>query len=266
MAYNYHYKPKRHIKKEIRDKLIILSYVLVFVLGFLVSYTVYYDQVEPEPVKIIVTPEILSASSNVVAVSQDQQIGLLGDVEAVITDGTGKVLISTNPFIEPDTQYSATIAVEVAKNYTKTDLSNKNVIFSFNVSGNVMVVGGPSAGASMVSATIAAIEDKEINESIVVTGTITPDGKIGQVGSIFEKAYVSAYNNKTMFLVPKGQSQLVYYEKQVKEEEPVRGFKIYRTKYVPKTLDLVEYAEENWNLSVREVDNISDIVKYMIVD
>lgn len=259
MAYRYQYKQRRKPKRLI----LAITYILIFSLGFLFSYYIYLDQ-EPEVIiREIPASEVMVASSNIVAVSQAQNLGLVGQVEVTISDGNGLVLINTNPFLEPDTQYSATIAVEIAKNYTNIDLSNKNVIFDFNIGEDVLVVGGPSAGASMTIAAIAAMEDKETDNNIVITGTINADGTIGQVGGIIEKAQASAGYNKTLFLVPKGQSIATYYEKEIKQEK-IGSFIISRVNYVPRKLDLNEYAKENWNLEIKEVENISEVVQYMI--
>jgi uncharacterized protein len=169
--------------------------------------------------------------------------------------------MNTNPFLEPDTQFSAETAVSVAQNYTKKDLSDKDVIISFDVSGQLL--GGPSAGAAMTVATIAAIEEKQVKKDVAVTGTIEPTGKIGDIGGVIEKAQAAANNKVKLFLVPEDELYLTYYERQIKNER-IGNFIIQRVNYVPKTLDLNNYTMSELKMETKGVFSISDVVKYML--
>ena len=51
----------------------------------------------------------------------------------------------------------------------------------------VLLIGGPSAGAAIAVATVAAIEGKNVSKDAVITGTIEEGGYIGEVGAVFEK-------------------------------------------------------------------------------
>ncbi len=44
-----------------------------------------------------------SSSAHIVAVRSDTSEGVIGTVHVTINDGTGNVLVNTNPFVEPDT-------------------------------------------------------------------------------------------------------------------------------------------------------------------
>lgn len=242
----------------------VLMYFLFFVFGLVVSSMFYSDYLEleaneEEKVDIIEKPrEVLEGSAKIVAVSQDNQ-GLLGGVNVSIYDGNGKVLVNTNPFLEPDTQYSANIAVDLAENITQISLDDKNIVFDFDINGTVL--GGPSAGAAMTIATIAAIENLEPNK-IVVTGSVLPGGEIGQVGAIPQKAQVVIAAEYDVFLIPKGQSKFTYYEREVKKRNIAGAFTIYNTYYTPKTIDLREYFEQETGLKIIEVENINEVIAY----
>lgn len=233
------------------------NYVLFFLLGFLIAMLFYPSQNISEVGKSIADSKILSGSTNIVAVTSQGE-GTIGKVEVDILNGEGKVLMNTNPFLEPDTQYSANIAVDVAENITNVNLKNKNVIFNFDINGTVL--GGPSAGAAMTLATIAAVEDKPIKD-IAITGIILPNGLVGQIGGIFEKAQAANTNGIKIFLVPKGQSIFTYYEKEITKKEIGAGFTIYNTRYVPKSVDLNEYFKDK-GMEVIEVNNINEAVNY----
>src|SRR3989344_6440858 len=239
-----------------------INYIIAFLLGILITSIVFYESNFFDKDKIIVkeiSAEILKGESEIVAVN-NQGNGLIGNVNVEISDGDGKILINTNPFVEPDTQYSAITAVKVAENFTNVNLDNKNIIFDFGIGlkGNETgLIGGPSAGVAMTIATIAAIEGKIPKKSIVMTGTILPDGKIGWIGGIIEKGQAAVDLGKQKFLIPKGQDDIKYYEKQVTKKY-LKNSIIYTTKYIPKELNVIDYFNEKF-LSVKEVETINDV-------
>ena len=241
------------------------SYLVVFIIGFLVATVLYelptlYTEENLEQMEI---SKIVYANSNVVAVISQGSSGIIGKVTAEIhPDGQGRVLMNTNPFLEPDTQQSAETATRVAEKLTGKSLADKDVIFSFDIPGEV--VGGPSAGAAMTTAVIAAIEDRQVRSDVTVTGTISLGGAIGQIGSVLEKAQAAAENNMTLFLVPEGQGTLQYYEQQIKPQK-IGNFVIQRVYYVPKTIDVNNYTMSEWGMPTEEVSNIREVVEHMII-
>ena len=66
------------------------------------------------------------------------------------------------------------------------DLSEYDLVYT--IKANATVIEGASAGAALAVATVAALTGKELNSSVMMTGTINHDGTIGPVGGIFEKA------------------------------------------------------------------------------
>ena len=64
---------------------------------------------------------------------------------------------------------------------------------------------GPSAGAALTIATIAALKHDSIRSDVVITGTINADGTIGQIGGVLEKAQAAKDIGAKLFLVPVGQ-------------------------------------------------------------
>jgi predicted S18 family serine protease len=170
--------------------------------------------------------------------------------------------MNTNPFLEPDTQYSAETAVKVAQNYTGKPLNDRDVILSFDVTGQVL--GGPSAGAAMTITTIAAIEQKKIKEDVAITGTIEPGGEVGQIGGVIQKAEAAAKNGIKLFLVPNDELILTYYERQITNQRVSPNFVIQRVNYVPKTLDLNNYTMTEWKMETKGVSTINDVAKYML--
>jgi predicted S18 family serine protease len=237
-------------------------YLLFFLLGFVTAYMLvnYETETMEENLTAIPVSDVMYASSNIVAVSSYDNTGILGSVEIEIHTGRGRVLMNTNPFLEPDTQQSAETAVSIAEQFTGKSLSDRDVILSFNITGELL--GGPSAGASITAAVIAAIEGKSVNSKTAVTGTIEEDGSIGKIGSVLEKAQAAADVGIELFLVPEGQGTVTYYEQKT-EERRIGRFVYQRVYYVPKTVDLNNYTMQ-WEMQVKEVSDIEALVEYMI--
>lgn len=249
-------------KKERDQAIMILSYVLIFVIGLTIGVGAGGNQTNANGMVVIPSQDVLTASANIVAVRSTDNSGIVGLVSIEIHPGKGRVLMNTNPFVETDTQYSTETAVSIAARYTKTKLDDRDVILSFsNIPGQV--VGGPSAGAAITAATIAAIEGKQVRKDVVVTGTIEHDGRIGWVGGILEKAQGSANKNISLFLVPKGQGILTYYKKEVKEQR-IGYMIIQRINYIPEKIDLNDYTMSEFGMQTKEVATIDDVVKYLI--
>lgn len=202
-----------------------------------------------------------NAETYIAAVSS-QGDGAIGKAKARISPGDGSLLLNTDPFIETDTQLSARTAKAVAEEFTGEDLSSKDITYSFELDGSF--VGEPSAGAAMTIATIAAIEDKPVDEKTAVTGTITREGRIGRVGGILEKAEAAGRRGLENFYVPEDQASITYYERQVVEEEVAPGLITENVEYVPQEFSVNRYTERRYNMSTEEVSDIEELAEEMV--
>ncbi|MBN2095386.1 MAG: hypothetical protein JW727_05025 [Candidatus Aenigmarchaeota archaeon] len=165
--------------------------------------------------------------------------GVMATLTVNVRDGSGHVYVDTWPLAKIDTQASARISKEVACETLFIDCSKYD--FFYTIRSDAEIVGGPSGGAATTVATLASLLDLEINNHVLITGTINPDGSIGPVSGILEKAQASSEKGY-LFLVPEGQSIIT-----TAKEDP---------------LDLGLYAKENLNLSVKEVGNINQAFSY----
>ena len=205
---------------------------------------------------------------NVVAVKVIQQdyftvkyVGVTMYAEIELTSGDGKILINTTPKIGIDLQSSVNTAVLVAEEYTNVSLQNSNVIVSVHSNEPVSVVDGPSAGAAITTAIIAAILDVNLNSSIYLTGTINADGSVGSVGGVLEKSIAAAEAGGKIFLVPQGESKVTI--RKAVEREIAPGFKIIT--YTYETVDLKDYLQNaGYNLQVIEVKDIGEVCSYLL--
>ncbi|HII79450.1 MAG TPA: ATP-dependent protease, partial [Methanosarcina sp.] len=136
-------------------------------------------------------------------------------------------------------------------------LSSSDVIFSITADQEIPGVDGPSAGALMTLLTISAINGNKLNDSITLTGTIDNEGNVGAIGGVLEKAQAAEAGGKTLFLLPRENSELITY---TLRERSIGGFTVVER--VPKTVDAKEYIKENVGIDVEYVDTIDDVLKY----
>ncbi len=104
---------------------------------------------------------------------------------------------------------------------------------------------------------IAALEGWEVRKDVMMTGMINPDGSIGPVGGILEKASAAYSVGSKLFLIPEGQRIQIIQTTEQKQIGPI-------TQITSKAerVDVVEYARERWGLEVKEIKDIYDAVYY----
>jgi predicted S18 family serine protease len=184
--------------------------------------------------------------------------GALLNISVEIRPGKGRVLVQTTPLMGVIFQDAANTAVFVAENKTGRQMSSSDIIFSITAPDETPGVDDPSAGALMTLLTISAIDNNtELNKSITLTGTIDNEGNIGQIGGVLEKAKAAKAGGKTLFLVPRENSQLVTYNY---VERKLGGFTIVEQK--PEIVDAKEYIEKEVGINIEYVDTIDDVLKY----
>ncbi|HVX01936.1 MAG TPA: S16 family serine protease [Nitrososphaera sp.] len=189
--------------------------------------------------------------------------GTTMDITVDIRDGgRGLVLVNTEVPTGVDFQTSAKTAVKVAQSITGADLSKKDIIFSIsskgnNNSGDLQAADGPSAGGAMTTLLISELQGKELKRDVVMTGTINPDGTIGPVGGVPEKAQAAGQYGAKLFLVPQGQAVYTQQTCQQKTQGPI----VYQT-CQSEQKPLSEYTEKNYNMKVVEVRDVKEALSY----
>ena len=184
----------------------------------------------------------------------EQPTGVVINITVIITPGNGKIFVSTSPFTQIDMQGSAQLAALTACDILGMDFLSYD--FFYTIESEAPIVGGPSAGGVMTIATMAALKNLQINDRVFMTGMIYPDGSIGPVGGIPQKLKAASKNNAEIFLIPKGQRNVVVHEEVVERKGPF-VFKSIRS----KTVDLVEMGNE-LGVNVVEVHNVEDAFVY----
>ncbi|TAL46954.1 hypothetical protein EPN87_04000 [archaeon] len=134
--------------------------------------------------------------------------GVVTPIEVKMTDGTGLVSVNIkNVELMGATQDSIRQAVFIAGALAMTDVTEKDfdVSFLYEDSG-IVTIDGPSAGAAITTLITAALENKTLDSSVLVTGTIEQGGLIGPVGGVKSKAQAAKDFGATTFLVPVNES------------------------------------------------------------
>ena len=197
---------------------------------------------------------VFAAMLEVPAVTQDNR-GVKVLLECEVVDGKGRVLVATEPLVGISTQESERRAVEAVENFLGIDLSNKDVIFIFHTNTTKSIDGG-SAGVAMAICLIGELLNKTPNPWVGVTGGIDASGKVLRVGGILQKA--QAMREKTVFLIPRGQSITYTYTKTFYSPSPG----VYIEEIYPVRVNVSEYAREKWNLRVVEIETLPEAVKW----
>ena len=180
--------------------------------------------------------------------------GVLVNISLVVLKGHGEVYVSTSPLTELDMQATANIAARMACKLLGLDFNR--FAFLYRVEADTVIVGGPSAGAVMTVLAYSVLSGRPINRSVMMTGTINPDGTVGIVGGVLEKAEAAAREGAKLFLVPPGETVIVTYKFVERRIGP------FVMRYAqPVRVNLTEYAAKEWGLTVREVGDIRDAVE-----
>lgn len=172
--------------------------------------------------------------------------------------GNGKTLVNIESLLFwVDTQFSIRTAKEVAENFLNISLDGYDIVYTIQT--NASIIEGQSAGAALTIATIAALQNKTLNKSVMITGTINPDGSIGSVGGIPQKAIASKQVGAKLFLVPKGQLQIKTL-KPITRCEEFETFTFCETVYVEEKID----AKKEFGIEIKEVSNLREALKYFL--
>jgi len=201
-------------------------------------------------------PENLGLSRIRIPAIDEKGKGVIIELTVDAIPGHGRTLTDIdNLLFWVDTQHSIRTARKIASNVTDLNLSKIDLIYT--IYANASVVGGESAGTAITIATIASIQNRSLNNSVIVTGGINHDGTIGPVSAIIEKAKAAKGENATLFLVPLLQSRDVIYETK-KHCEKIGWTEFCTIEQIPRKIDV----ENETGVRVREVGNIREAMGY----
>lgn len=151
----------------------------------------------------------LSFAQCPVALRQVHLAGVIGESEGGIftlivetRPGNGSIYASIEPLTGYSTQESMHDAVRAAFSGASFPQGECDVLFNIKGDFGGNRIDGPSAGAAMALATKAALLGKKIRKDVVVTGTVSPEGNVGEVGGIIEKSTAASDWGARYIIVP----------------------------------------------------------------
>lgn len=256
-------KKKLKILKIRRFDLVFYLFTFLFI-GFVLG--THFSPLFKE--KIVIKPEIIYLPGNgsngvsvempIVAVDNRGE-GVIGKLVTTAKPGTGLVLVNINNVLaQYDTQLSGRTAAKAASNFTQIDLQKWDIIYTIIVDANV--IEGPSAGGVMALSVVAALENRTVNHSVAMTGTINEDGTLGPAGGIKAKATVAKENDVTLFLVTANQS----YDTSRKSEtecSDINGTNYCEVKYKETKINF----SDELGINIVEVNNIEEAAQYFFI-
>jgi predicted S18 family serine protease len=125
----------------------------------------------------------------------------------IIGSGAGRISVDvSNVDYQAGFQDAVRTAITAAAAHTGEPVFNKDIILRLvNDGKEVIRVDGMSAGAAIAVMAIAGLTERQLDDSVLVTGTIQPNGIIGKVGGITAKAEAAIDFGVDKLLVPRGQ-------------------------------------------------------------
>ncbi|MFQ6089513.1 MAG: S16 family serine protease, partial [Candidatus Methanofastidiosia archaeon] len=185
--------------------------------------------------------------------TEEGLVGVISYITVSVREGEGHIYIDTWPLTEIDMQGSVRLAANVACELTEKRVSDYDFFITFR--SDASVIGGPSAGASITVALIAALEGLSLSEDVMMTGMINPDGSVGPVGGILEKVKVASEVGMKKFLIPEGQ-EIITVQKTLKQQ--IGSLTLITSE--PLSVNVISYSRENLGLNVKEVYDIGEAV------
>lgn len=153
-----------------------------------------------------------NSSFGVLAINEETGEGLVLKLETEyeIGDTELNIDIINTTYGEKYLQQSFRKALYVSTQISNVSLKNRSIdqqIYLQNQSEkfDLLKISGPSAGAAICLAQISVFENKTINHSILITGTINLNGTIGKVGEIKSKVKAAKEKGYELVLVPNDQ-------------------------------------------------------------
>ena len=125
--------------------------------------------------------------------------GVLTQIMLNVTHGNGTVKINGPSIVNDSTLMSAQAAAQYASVYVGVNELHYNFTYTIDNASNV---SGPSGGLAMTLLAISALNHKPLYSNFTVTGTISPDGIVGEVGGVYDKSSAAKDAGMGYILVP----------------------------------------------------------------
>ena len=137
--------------------------------------------------------------------------GVITPIECVMYDGKEEIKItgSIGDILKESSEVSISYIKSNSKEFMINDYIFKNKTVHIHMLDGAIKKDGPSAGIALTTAIIGLILNKKVKSDIALTGEISLNGEILEVGGLKEKL-IGAYNNgiKNIFIPKKNHKDL----------------------------------------------------------
>lgn len=169
----------------------LIKILMIFFALFLMNVSLNYAYIENNHISLLTVAET----------ANNTERGGIADLYLTIKPGSGRIFIDSFPLTKIDTQITTRFANELACDFLNYDCSKHD--FFYTIKANSAIVGGPSAGAATTVLTISSLDETELDEKTIMTGTINSGNLIGPVAGVSAKARAAQNNEFEKVLVPK---------------------------------------------------------------
>ncbi len=186
----------------------------------------------------------------IVAVTTDSSMGIIGRARvALLKESHEKVVFDKRTNIDSSTFDSIQDAILFAET-----LTGKKGFYLISYDLNSGSVSGHSTGASIAIAAISLLDEKTLNTSVIITGSIDRQGNFKETGGIPIKVFTAGKLGYKKMIIPKGQSMIQIYEKHSPDNFSSHNY------YLIKEINLQDYAKFNFGMELIEADNLKNML------
>ncbi|MBN1646097.1 hypothetical protein JW868_03610 [Candidatus Woesearchaeota archaeon] len=182
---------KQSLTSRMKNSSVRIVMLLLILLVVIILASLTASVATAQPTQDTVHTQLLTVSGNE---------GGIADLYLTVKPGSGSVFLETQPLTKLDTQISTRFANSIACKYAKIDCTKYD--FFYRIKANSGIVGGPSASAPIALVTYAALTSQQLDENVVMTGTINPGGLIGSVEGIQSKILAAKDQGYNKVLIP----------------------------------------------------------------
>ncbi len=174
-------------------KKLLLALILISSILFTIQFTYAYS-IGAEGASGHIALLTVSESSN------NTETGGIADLYLEVKPGSGRIFIDSFPLSKIDTQITTRFASEMACDLLEKDCSNYD--FFYTITANSALVGGPSAGAAATVLTVAVLDNQQLDNTTIMTGTINSGNLIGPVAGVPAKVLAAQNRGYERALIP----------------------------------------------------------------
>jgi predicted S18 family serine protease len=255
-----------------KNYLIFFLVVAIFLVGMAIgqysTMNLKVEKISEVEYPVLKLDDSNKVETKIIAVDTNGE-GIAASLVTEIRDGDGLVLVNINDVLaDVNAQYSARLAKQITEDLSEKSFNKTDVIF--NIITDAIVVGGQSAGSAMTLSLLSLVLEKEINQSVIITGSVDENGTILDAAEIYEKSKAAKKEGGKLMLVPIGtSSNSVEYQKIRRCGNVDLDFfledqmdKIYcETRFEERKINIGEEI----GIVVKEIENVSEAINYYFV-